>query len=306
MAKRQADLSDEDKKVRINRESLGHLRQIFGFLRPYRLRFAAGMVLLVFSSLTAMVFPFVTGKLVDAAVLTDPTSRLGDRDRVALLLLVILLVQGVFSYGRIQLFAQVTERALRDVRLQLYTRMMSLGMPFFEQHRVGELNSRLTNDVTQLQSTLSTTLAELFRQVSILIVGIAIIAFKSPSLTGVMLATFPVLVVGAIGFGRYIRRLSKRVQDDLAAANTVAEETLQAVQVVKSFTNERWEIARYGGALQRVVRNALHAARFRGLFASFVIFAIFGGIVLVLWWGLGLVAEGALTIGDLVAFVVYT
>lgn len=305
MAKRRSELSESDQRVRVNRAGLAHLRQIFGFLRPYRWRFVAGMVLLVFSSLTAMVFPFVTGKLVDAAVLEE-SGWLGDRDQVALMLLGILLVQGVLSYGRIQLFAQVTERALRDVRLQLYTRMMSLGMPFFEQSRVGELNSRLTNDVSQLQNTLSTTLAELFRQVAILVVGITIIAVQSPALTGVMLATFPLLVIGALVFGRYIRRLSKRVQDDLAVANTVVEETLQAVQVVKSFTNERYEVGRYGTALERVVRNALHTARFRGLFASFVILAIFGGIVLVLWYGLGLVATGDMTIGDLVAFVVYT
>ncbi|SDK71678.1 ABC-type multidrug transport system, ATPase and permease component [Catalinimonas alkaloidigena] len=307
MAKRfRSDVSEDDKKVKVNKQGLQHLRQIFGFIRPYRGYFAGGLLFLLFSSLMSMVFPFITGKLVDS-VGENTEGLFANRNQIALFMIGILVLQGLFSYSRIWLFAKMVEQALRDIRLALYQKMMSLGIPFFEQSRVGELNSRITNDITQLQSTFSTTLAELLRQIAILIVGIGIIAFRSPQLTLVMLLSFPVLIVAAIFFGKFIRKLSKQVQDDLAQANTVVEETLQAVQVVKSFTNERYEVGRYSTALERVVRNALSAARYRGLFfASFIIFSLFGGIVLVLWYGLGLVAEGTMTIGDLVSFIIYT
>jgi ABC-type multidrug transport system fused ATPase/permease subunit len=261
------------------------------------------MVFLALSSLTVMVFPYVTGKLVDSAI---GTQQQYDRNTIALGLIGILVVQALFSFGRVALFAFVSERAMKDIRLELYTRIISLPIPFFEKHRIGELQSRLTSDVTQLQDVLSFTLAEFFRQIITLLVGIGVIFVTSTQLTLVMLASFPPIIIGAIIFGRFIRKLSKKAQDELANANIVAEETLQAISAVKSYTNEAYESGRYAFSLEKVLANALNAARFRGGFISFIIFGIFGSIVLVMWYGLGLVAENQITIGELVSFLLYT
>ena len=139
-----------------------------------------------------------------------------------------------------------------------------------------------------------------------MIVGIGIIFWVSAKLSLVMLSTFPFIILGGIFFGRFIRTLSRKVTDDLAQANTVAEETLQSINSVKAFTNELFEVSRYQSALQRVVGNSLTAARYRGFFISFIILTVFGGIVLVLWYGLGLVENHELTIGKLVSFILYT
>lgn len=303
MAKRSFEPVSERDKKKITKEGLQKALRIYSFIWPYRFRFLLGLVFLAFSSLTVMTFPYVTGKLVDSAT----GNLVGyDRDTIALGLVGILLVQGVFSFLRVQIFSQVSERAMRDIRLALYTQILSLPIPFFEQRRVGELNSRLTADVQQLQDVLSFTLAEFFRQLVTLVIGIVVIFTTSTELTLVMLSSFPLMIIGAIVFGRYIRKLSKKAQDELAAANTVVEETLQAIHTVKSFTSEFFEVARYRKGLNEVVGNALKAARFRGVFISFIIFAIFGGIVLVLWYGLGLVADKSITIGELVSFIVYT
>jgi ABC-type multidrug transport system fused ATPase/permease subunit len=204
------------------------------------------------------------------------------------------------------LFALVSEKAMRDIRLAVYGRLVRLPLPFFDKRRTGELISRITSDVGLLQDTFSTTLAELFRQVVTLVAGVAFLLINTPKLTVFMLATFPLLVLFALVFGKFIRRLSKKTQDELAAANVIVEETLQSISTVKSFVGEAYEVNRYGKGLERVVRVALSTAKYRGAFISFIIFALFGGIVGVMWYGASLVASGEMSVGELVSFVLYT
>lgn len=266
--------------------------------------FIIGCIFLILSSLTGLVFPFVTGKLVDAA--TGEFNYFENINLIALGLVGVLLFQAVFSYMRVILFANVSERAMGDIRNDLFKKIVGLPYPFFEERRIGELVSRITADVTQIQDTLSVTLAEFFRQIATLIIGITIILVSSTKLTLLMLATYPPIVVVAFIFGKYIRKLSKNTQDALADANTVAEESFQSIQTVKSFANEAYESLRFSTEIEQVVSFALKAAKYRAAFISFIIFGLFGGIVLVLWYGASLVEQDEMTIGDLTAFIIYT
>lgn len=295
-------------KTKISKHRLKQIFQVFNFVLPYKAVFFTGIIVSVLFSVTALILPFVIGKLVDVAVgnVTGIFQWLNNRNKIALFLAAILLCQGILSFCRIQLFAYVGEKTMKDIRHHLYNKMMSMRMLFFENHRVGELLSRITSDVSRLQDTLSVTLAEFIRQVITMIIGITMLFIWFPKLTLLMVATFPLLMIAAMFFGKYIRKLSKTVQDELASANTIVEETLHSIIVVKAFTNETYEVNRYNNSLKRVVCLALKAAGYRGGFASFVIFVVFGGIVLVLWYGLGLVEEKIMTIGDLIAFLFYT
>jgi ABC-type multidrug transport system fused ATPase/permease subunit len=153
---------------------------------------------------------------------------------------------------------------------------------------------------------MTTTLAELIRQVVTLVGGIALLAFTSGKLTVMMLSVFPVLVVLAVIFGKAIRKVARDAQDELAESNTVVEETLQAIASVKAYTNEWYEAQRYKARIGGVVKLALKGAVYRGAFASFIIFALLGSIVAVIWYGSTLVSEGELTIGSLTSFILYS
>jgi ABC transporter fused permease/ATP-binding protein len=298
-------MSNATKANRFSFQELKKSAEIFSFIKPYKGMFIIGCAFLILSSVTSLMFPFVAGKLIDAAT-GSAQGYLNNINYIAAGLIAVLILQSIFSYLRVWLFAVVTEKSMADIRKQLYNRIIAMPIPFFDQHRVGELISRITSDVTQLQETISLTLAEFFRQIATLIVGITIILVTSTKLTLMMLATYPLIVVIAIVFGKYIRKLSKQTQDALADANVVVDETFQAINVVKAFTNEQYESKRFGTAIDRVVAYALSAAKYRGAFISFIIFGLFGGIVLVLWYGATLVSAGEMTIGDLTAFIIYT
>ncbi|KAA3436450.1 ABC transporter ATP-binding protein [Rufibacter hautae] len=292
-------------KPKLNKESLRRGLQIFRFLVPYKAKFYTGLVFLLFSSLTFMAFPAVTGMLLDAAA-GKPTAIGQDINFIALLLFGIIALQGIFSFFRVYFFAQVSENAIADVRKSLYSQFMGLPITFFEQRRVGEITSRITSDVSYIQDGFSITLAELFRQVTTLVVGIGFIMFISVKLSLFMLATFPVLVILAMVFGKRLKKLSRKTQDELAITNVIVEETLQAIQVVKAFTNELFEINRYKQALGRSVKTAITTSFYRGAFISFIIIGLFGGIILVIWYGATLMRAGELSFGDLTSFILYT
>jgi ABC transporter fused permease/ATP-binding protein len=304
MAKRGTTVSKEDKRP-LNKENFSKLLRIFSFIRPYSRLFTLGLICLLFSSTILLAFPALTGKLVDAAS-GNSDWILDDINTIALALVGVLFIQSIFSFLRVFIFARVSENSIADLRNALYSKLLALPMGFYDRRRTGELFSRITSDVSQLQDTFSTTLAEFLRQILTLVVGVAIIFVSTPKLSLFMLATFPFLVILAFVFGRYIRKLSKRTQDELASANVVVEETLQSIQVVKAFASELFESLRYGRALRRVVDIAIKTAVYRGLFISFIIFALFGGIVAVMWYGASLVAEGSLSVGDLLSFILYT
>lgn len=289
-------------KTRLDRQSWQQFQFVLDYVFRYRAEFSLGIFFLFLSTATTLVFPYFGSMLADAAIGKAAfTIR-----QIGVALAVVLLLQGFFSYMRIWLFSIVTEKSMADLRNDLYNKLISLPIPFFEQHRIGELTSRLTSDITQLQSAISTNLAEILRQIATLIVGIGIIAYTSLKLSVIMLAVVPVAVVTAMFLGKHIRRLSKETQDALAQTNVVAEETLQSIHTVKAFTNEAYEAQRYGHAMSRTVSLALRTAQFRGAFITFLISAVFGGIILVLWYGATLVQAGEMTVGELLRFILYT
>lgn len=294
-------------KPKLNKELLKKASQLFTYLKPYKGKFIIGMIFLVLSSVTMLTFPALLGAMIDAAQGKQTFPWLvSDVKYIGILSLSILFFQSIMSFFRIRLFVEIAEKALSTIRKDSYLKLIALPMNFFANRRVGELNSRLSSDLSQIQDTLTTTLAEVIRQTISLILGVLLLVWVSPKLALINLLILPVLVVTAIFFGRFIRNLSRQVQDQLADSNSIVQETLLGISNVKAFVNEYYETQRYGKKLNNVVKLAVKGATYRGIFASFIIFCIFGAVITVIWYGASLVAVGEISVGDLTTYILYS
>ena len=276
---------------------LKQLSKIFAYVGPQKGLWALGFVFLLITMITSLLFPKLLGGLMSSS----PDNL---RDNM-LQMMGLLLVQSIASFFRVVIFVTVTERALAAIREDLYSRLIHLPMTFFSSKRVGELNSRVASDTSQIGETLTTTLAEFLRGISMVIGGITILAFTSIKLTLFIVAVIPPLILVTIIFGRFIRKYSKKVQDEVAASNTIVEETFAGIQTVKAFANEAWERKRYAKRVSAIVGIAVRGGYYRGAFASFITFGLFGAIALVIWFGAGMVHEGQLAGEKLNEFILY-
>ncbi len=301
----------QSEKVPIRPESLRRALRIFRFLGPYRWRFGGAVATLILSTGIGLSFPYLTGLLLDASLpanaeIAAAAGWQGNINTIAFVLLGTLAAQALFSYFATVWFYSCGECAVVDLRRATFSRLIGMSMAFFAQRRVGELSSRLTTDLTLIQETFTMTVAQFLRQTILMGGGIVMVALTSWRLTALMISTFPVLVFVAILFGRFIRVHSREAQDRMADGVTVVEESLQGIASVKAFGNERFEVARYSGALEQFLKVILKTARLRATMISFIIFGIFGSIVMVFWYGAHLMQVGELSFGQFTMFILYT
>lgn len=298
---------EELNKVKINRQSLKMARKLLNYLRPYRWKFIFGLIFLFLTSLSGLAFPALLGAMIDSAK-GEPKDWIipTNINTIGVIAFLVLFAQSILSFFRVRFFVEVAEKSLADIRKDAYFKLITLPMNFFANRRVGELNSRLSADLSQIQDTLTSTLAEVIRQLILLGGGVTLLIIVSPKLTLFNLAILPVMVIAAVIFGRTIRNISRQAQDKLAESNIIVEETLQGINNVKVFANESYEATRYDNSLRAVVKIALKGATYRGGFASFIIFCLFGAIVGVIWYGSLLVADGNLSVGNLTTYILYS
>lgn len=299
--------ADDLPKPKLNKELLKKSLEIFSYIKPYRTKFVIGMIFLILSSVTMLTFPALLGAMIDAAQGKQTYTWLQPSVMyIGGVAMSILLFQSIVSFGRIRLFVEIAEKALANLRNDAYQKLITLPIEFFNNRRVGELNSRLSSDLAQIQDTLTTTLAEFLRQSISLAFGVCLLIWVSPKLALMNLCILPLIVVAAIVFGRFIRKLSRQAQDQLADSNSIIQETLLGITNVKAFVNEYYETKRYASKLDAVVKIAVKGATYRGIFASFIIFCIFGAIIAVIWYGASLVAAKEITVGELTTYILYS
>lgn len=301
--RKQCMSATESKKKRgINWKSLKQAAALYPYIKPYQGKFLLGILFLFLSSAANLAFPKLLGDLVNASKSNNFTQSI---ENVALMLMAILILQATFSYFRIVLFVQVAEKALKALRQAAYQKMLKLPMAFYNSRRVGELTSRINSDIPQLQETFTTTLAEFVRQLVIIGGGISLLLFTSVRLTLFMLAILPVVVLTAVAFGRFIRKYSKKLQDEVALSSTIMEETLQGISNVKAYANELYERTRYNAKTDDVAQIAIKGVLPSGICQLYNIGFIWCG-------GGGYLARKSsnsqreLDTGQLFAFVLYS
>lgn len=280
--------------------TLGRLLQL---ARPERTRIIVGTVFLLVGSAMGLLYPKAAGTIIDAAVAGHDRGLV---DKAALAMLVIALVQAIAISIRYVNFSIAGESVVTALRETLYGRVLDQEIGFFDQRRTGELTNRLASDTTVLQSAVSSNISMGLRNVASVIGGLGFLFYTSPVLTALMLAVVPAVAIGAVFYGRYIRRLSKEVQDALAVSSEVAEESISAIRTVRSFAAEGVEKSRYSKAVRWSFALAKERVRAGAAFMSIASFAAFGAAALVFWYGGRLVFAHRLMPGELTQFLIYT
>tara|TARA_X000000950_G_scaffold199392_1_gene240130 strand:+ start:2535 stop:4361 length:1827 start_codon:yes stop_codon:yes gene_type:complete len=302
---------------KFNWKNWGAIRKMGHYLRPHAWGYAFGVLIISLSGVLTLLVTRLWGQLGGVGASTgeeagveSPMAMLNidmhSLTAVGWLILLVLVVQATLSFGRVLLFAKMTEDMMLAMRNDAFEAILSMPMKFFDTRRVGDLNSRVSADITAIQDVFTTTLAELLRQIIIIVGGILALLYFSVTLTLLMLATLPVMIIAAILFGRFIRKLSKRTQDQVAESNTIVQETLTGIISVKSFANEAWEVVRYLNSIKDIRSLAMRGAIWRGAFASFIILFIFGAITLVIFKGAELMMEGGLASEHFFTFLLMT
>ena len=311
------------KKSRFKLEDLRGFSQIAPYLRPHKWGFILGIILLSLSGVLTLLVTRLWGQLGGVGVLGDPgitgnsksqgfeaeilqNWNLNDLSTIGIAIAIVLIIQAVLSFIRVFLFADMTEKMMLSMRKDAFEAIVSMPMDFYHDQRVGDLNSRISADITAIQDTFTTTLAELIRQLIIVGGGVAALAYFSVELTLLMLGTLPVVIIVAIFFGKFIKRLSKETQDEIAASNVIVQEVLTGIVNVKAFANEWFERKRYTERVKSVRSLAMKGAMGRGAFASFIILFIFGAITLVIFKGAALMQQGELASEHFFTFLLMT
>jgi len=291
-----------DKTARPAGSGLKQMARLYRFLRPYRGRFVLGLVFLLLSTAASLMFPRLLGEMVDQA---NSGGVMREITRTGLFLLAILVAQSLFAYTRTRLFVVVTEKTLASIRQHIYNHLIKLPMSFFSSRRVGELNSRISSDISLLQDSLTNTLADLLSQLLVITGGITLMMISSFRLTLFTLAIIPAISLMAFYSGRAIRRYSKKAQAFVAESNTIVEETLQGIQNVKAFTNEAFESRRYREKTEQVAKAGITGGKYQAA-VSFIVLGFFVSMAAVIWQGATLIAKGQMEAGQLFTFVIYS
>lgn len=277
-------------------------RRIFSYVRPYWRRLLIAFVALTLSSGLALLLPLAVRWLVNTIFTLDRTVVI---DRVALALLGVFIGQMIFNYIQSYMISYVGERAVADLRIQVYEHLQRMSLSFFNERRVGEITSRVTNDVALIQSISTTSLVQFLQNILSFTGSMVMLFLLSWRLMLVTIMVVPLLVVAALFFGRRLRALSGDVQDRLAEATAVLEETIAGIRIVKSFAREHHEIGRFSEAIESAFNAAMRRTRARSVFVPLVSFFGFGAMTLVLWFGGREVLAGHMSPGSLVAFMLY-
>ncbi len=295
---------DLDKEITwLSRKDVNAYGRLLQYVRPYWVWMVVSIIALLFSVGLGLILPLVIRNLVDLILDDQNLPRL---NQLALGLFVVFILQAVASFVNRLSLAYVGENVVADIRVQVYIHLQSLSLRYFTEHRTGEVVSRITNDVQQLQSAVTDDLVALLRQALTLMGATVLLFWLDWRLTTIILLGVPFITLTMVRLSREIRVASKTVQDTLAQAANVVEETVSGVRIVKTFTREAYEISRFSQKVDETYAAAMRRAKINAILGPIIGFMAFAAITVTLWFGAYEVMQGQLTAGGLVAYLVYT
>lgn len=293
-----AEASEQDRQKSRN---VGALRALWPFIRQYQGMFFAAIAALVSTAVISLILPIAVRRVVDGF----ETSAVELLDGYFSAALMIALLLAVGTGLRYYLVTRLGERVVADIRKAVFDRVVGMSPAFYEKIMTGEVLSRITTDTTLLLSVIGSSISVAARNVLILIGGLILLFFTSPKLAGMVLLLVPLIIVPIVVMGRRLRVLGRENQDWIAQSSGTASETLLSVQAVQAFTHEAQSRASFSDVTERSFLSAHQRIKMRALMTVIVIALVFVGIVGVLWIGARDVRGGAMSVGELVQFVIY-
>jgi ABC transporter fused permease/ATP-binding protein len=290
-------------RPKLREKSRATIRRIVALARPEWRRILVGTVFLIIGSAASLVFPQGVRSVIDGALAGKSTAAI---DRVALGMAAVSLIFGVSIALRFLMFNVAGERIVTRLRDRLYRSILDQEVAFFDARRTGELTSRIASDAGVLQHTVSSNVSMALRSGAQAVGGFAFLFYTSPLLTGLMMVVVPAVALGAVIYGKRVRRLARDVQDAYAVAGEIAEESIAGLRTVRSFDAEAKEAGRYSSAIEKAFQLARKRVIAGGTFMAIASFASYSAAVVVFWFGGRMVARGEMSAGALISFLIYT
>ena len=277
-------------------------RKILKYARPYTKSLVFAFICLTLTSLVNLVLPLIVRNMINAVVILKDSQIL---DGLAWDLFFIIILQAVFAVTHNYVFGFVGHRMTTDFRIEFFSHIQSLSLRFFQERRVGEILSRMNNDISVIQNALVSIPVALLRQSITLIGAMAIILYLNWKLTGLILLILPPLMIFARVFGKRLRLFSEKLQDQVAQAVVVLEEVASSIKIVKSFTRENYERERFKKEIETAFERAVDKLKISSFFGPFILGLTFMVSAVLIWYGGYQVMSGVTTPGELAAFFLY-
>ena len=277
-------------------------RKILKYARPYTKSLVFAFICLTLTSLVNLVLPLIVRNMINAVVILKDSQIL---DELAWDLFFIIILQAVFAVTHNYVFGFVGHRMTTDFRIEFFSHIQSLSLRFFQERRLGEILSRMNNDISVIQNALVSIPVALLRQSITLIGAMAIILYLNWKLTGLILLILPPLMIFARVFGKRLRLFSEKLQDQVAQAVVVLEEVASSIKIVKSFTRENYERERFKKEIETAFERAVDKLKISSFFGPFILGLTFMVSAVLIWYGGYQVMSGVTTPGELAAFFLY-
>lgn len=284
------------------RSGVAHLKALLPYLRPYTPQIVLAMIALIFAAGSVLVIGVGLRFLIDRGFRAGDATMLDDALAV---MIGIIAISTLATFCRFYLVSWIGERVVADIRRDVFRHVLRLSPAFYETTRIGEILSRLTTDTTLLQVVVGSSMSIALRNLLLFVGGGAMLVVTSARLTGLVVLLVPLVVVPIIVLGRRVRRLSRLSQDRVADVGDYVEETLNAVRTVQAFGHEPVDRERFEARVAEACSVALLRVRARAILTAIVMMLVFGGVAAILWAGGHLVFSGAISPGELFAFVFY-
>lgn len=277
---------EELPKAKFSKENFKKSFRLFKYLGKSKWIFTVGMFFVLGTAIVGLYFPIMAGKMFGYLGQTNMAPNLF-KDAVSgtgFELFILLIIQGLVSFGRVFTFSLVTENILKGLRTETFSKLVQMPMSFFSKSQVADLSSRLSTDINVISEAFTVNIAEVIRQTIVGVGGlILLVSYTGWDVAKWFLAIIPPITIIAIVYGRKIRKYSKGFQDKIADSSVIVSEALTGITSVKAFTNEHLEISKYDSVTSDIRKFGIKYGIMRGAFFAFIITCVFGSIFFILY-----------------------